>query len=108
MVGILIYSMCNVSISFMQDEHHAVKDIAPVIFCGWNCFLFLLLQHSEEMYDAEIYRHQITEYYNPYVLDADIQAGEFYFNNPTLSHVNTVWIESPLVLLKVCHLYILD
>ena len=58
------------------------------------------------MYDAEIYRHQITEYYNPYVLDADIQAGEFYFNNPTLSHVNAVWIESPLVLLKLCHLYI--
>lgn len=40
----------------------------------------LLLQHSEEMYDPEIYRHQIAEYYNPYVLDADIQAGEFYFN----------------------------
>lgn len=30
------------------------------------------------MYDSEIYRHQIAEYYNPYVLDADIQAGEFY------------------------------
>lgn len=40
----------------------------------------LLSQHSEEMYDPEIYRHQIAEYYNPYVLDADIQAGEFYFN----------------------------
>lgn len=38
---------------------------------------FLLhFQHSEEMYDPEIYRHQISEYYNPYVLDAEIQAGE--------------------------------
>ncbi|XP_030269857.1 transcription factor PU.1b isoform X1 [Sparus aurata] len=35
---------------------------------------YLIPPHSEEMYDAEIYRHQITEYYNPYVLDADIQA----------------------------------
>lgn len=35
------------------------------------------------MYDPEIYRHQITEYYNPYVLDADIQTGEF----TTLFHV---------------------
>lgn len=39
---------------------------------------FLLhFQHSEEMYDPEIYRHQISEYYNPYVLDAEIQTGEF-------------------------------
>lgn len=49
----------------------------------WNDFVvklpFLLhFQHSEEMYDSEIYRHQISEYYNPYVLDAEIQAGEFY------------------------------
>lgn len=29
------------------------------------------------MYDPEIYRHQIPEYYNPYVLDTDIPAGEF-------------------------------
>lgn len=29
------------------------------------------------MYDPDIYRHQISEYYNPYVLDAEIQAGEF-------------------------------
>lgn len=41
---------------------------------------FLRLQHSEEMYDPEIYRHQISEYYNPYVLEADIQAGEFNFD----------------------------
>lgn len=43
-------------------------------------FFYLLLQHSEEIYDPEIYRHQIAEYYNPYVLEADIQAGEFYFD----------------------------
>lgn len=43
--------------------------------------VFLLLsQPSEDMYDPEIYRHQIAEYYNPYVLDADIQAGEFILN----------------------------
>lgn len=43
---------------------------------------FLLhLQHSEEMYDPEIYRHQISEYYNPYVLDAEIQTGEFNSNS---------------------------
>lgn len=29
------------------------------------------------MYDPEIYRHPISDYYNPYVLDAEIQAGEF-------------------------------
>lgn len=41
----------------------------------------LFLQHSEEMYDSEIYRHHLqTEYYNPYVLDTDIQAGESYLN----------------------------
>lgn len=28
------------------------------------------------MYDPEIYRHQISEYYNPYPLEGDIQAGE--------------------------------
>lgn len=32
------------------------------------------------MYESDLYRHQIAEYYNPCVLDADIQAGEFYFN----------------------------
>lgn len=32
------------------------------------------------MYESDLYRHQIAEYYNPYVLDGDIQAGEFYFN----------------------------
>lgn len=34
-------------------------------------------QHSEEIYDPEIYRHQLTEYYNSYVLDQDIQTGEW-------------------------------
>lgn len=57
-----------------------LKDFSDVIICGWNVFL-LCLQQSEEMYDPEIYRHQITEYYSPYVLDADIQAGEFNSNN---------------------------
>lgn len=46
----------------------------------WLKPFFLRLQHSEEMYDPEIYRHQISEYYNPYVLEADIQAGEFNFD----------------------------
>lgn len=50
-----------------------------------GCFYCVfIVQHSEEMYDPEIYRHQITEYYNPYVLDADIQTGEF----TTLFHVS--------------------
>lgn len=38
------------------------------------------------MYDPEIYRHQISEYYNPYVLDADIQAGEFNFSIVSWEH----------------------
>lgn len=29
------------------------------------------------MYDPEIYRHPISDYYNPYVLDAEMQAGKF-------------------------------
>lgn len=56
------------------------KIFSDMILCGWNCLFLLCLQHSEEMYDPEIYRHQITEYYNPYVLDTDIQAGESNFN----------------------------
>lgn len=47
-----------------------------MIFHGCSYFV-LIVQHSEEMYDPEIYRHPIAEYYNPYVLDADIQTGEF-------------------------------
>lgn len=46
-------------------------------FCSWNSSFLSRFQHSEEMYDPEIYRHQISEYYNPYVLDTEIQAGEF-------------------------------
>lgn len=38
--------------------------------------LCVFSQHSEEIYDPEIYRHQISEYYNSYVLDQDIQTGE--------------------------------
>lgn len=49
---------------------------AYILFLSLKMF-YLLLQHAEEIYDPEIYRHQIAEYYNPYVLDADIQAGEF-------------------------------
>lgn len=56
-----------------------VKDFSLTYFVAENVFN-LFLQHSEEMYDSEIYRHQIAEYYNPYVLDTDIQAGESYFN----------------------------
>ncbi|XP_070411140.1 transcription factor PU.1b isoform X2 [Nothobranchius furzeri] len=33
---------------------------------------YLIPPHAEEMYESEIYRH--PEYYNPYVLDAEIQA----------------------------------
>lgn len=40
----------------------------------WCSMVFF--QHSEEIYDPEIYRHQISEYYNSYVLDQDIQTGE--------------------------------
>lgn len=36
--------------------------------------------HSEEMYDPEIYRHQLAEYYNPYVLDPDIQADHWDYH----------------------------
>ncbi|GLD47401.1 myosin-binding protein C, cardiac-type isoform X1, partial [Lates japonicus] len=41
---------------------------------------YLIPPHSEEMYDPEIYRHQIAEYYNPYVLDADIQADHWDYH----------------------------
>uniref|UniRef100_UPI0037E823DF transcription factor PU.1b n=1 Tax=Semicossyphus pulcher TaxID=241346 RepID=UPI0037E823DF len=48
--------------------------------------------HSEEMYDPEIYRHPITEYYNPYVLDTDIQADHWeYHSHP---HVHPVEFEN--------------
>lgn len=45
------------------------------------------------MYDPEIYRQQMAEYfqYNPYVLDADMQAGEFYLNMIFFFYVTSVW-----------------
>lgn len=61
---------------------------------------YLLSQHSEEMYDPEIYRHQIAEYYNPYVLDPDIQAGEFY-SNVSFFTTNTVSIETTTFSIKL-------
>lgn len=42
------------------------------------------------MYDPEIYRHPISDYYNPYVLDAEIQAGEF--NSDSLRIELPVWL----------------
>uniref|UniRef100_A0A8C2WVR9 Spi-1 proto-oncogene b n=1 Tax=Cyclopterus lumpus TaxID=8103 RepID=A0A8C2WVR9_CYCLU len=53
---------------------------------------YLIAPHSEEMYDPEIYRHQITEYYNPYVLDADIQADHWDYH--THPHVHAVEFEN--------------
>ncbi|XP_008308213.1 transcription factor PU.1b [Cynoglossus semilaevis] len=41
---------------------------------------YLIPPHAEEMYDPEIYRHQITEYYNPYVLDTDIQTDHWDYH----------------------------
>lgn len=53
---------------------------------------YLIPSHSEEMYDPEIYRHPITEYYNPYVLDPDIQADHWdYHSHP---HVHTAEFEN--------------
>nr|XP_020488196.1 transcription factor PU.1 isoform X2 [Labrus bergylta] len=53
---------------------------------------YLIPPHSEEMYDPEIYRHQIAEYYNPYVLDTDIQADHWdYHAHP---HVHPVEFEN--------------
>ncbi|KAF3686511.1 Transcription factor PU.1 [Channa argus] len=47
---------------------------------------YLVSPHSEEIYDTEIYRHQIAEYYNPYVLDPDIQAEHWDYHGH--SHVH--------------------
>lgn len=58
--------------------------------CSWNLSFLLRFQHSEEMYDPEMYRHPITDYYNPYVLDAEIQAGEF--NSDSLRIELPVWL----------------
>uniref|UniRef100_A0A1A7XIU4 Spleen focus forming virus (SFFV) proviral integration oncogene spi1b n=1 Tax=Iconisemion striatum TaxID=60296 RepID=A0A1A7XIU4_9TELE len=53
---------------------------------------YLIPPHTEEMYESEIYRHPITEYYNPYVLDAEIQADHWdYHAHP---HMHPVEFES--------------
>lgn len=57
--------------------------VAEILF--FCCVFICIFQQPEEMYDPEIYRHQIAEYYNPYVLETDIQAGEFYFNITLIS-----------------------
>ncbi|XP_012706192.1 transcription factor PU.1b [Fundulus heteroclitus] len=53
---------------------------------------YLIPPHTEEMYESDIYRHQIAEYYNPYVLDTDIQADHWdYHSHP---HVHPVEFEN--------------
>lgn len=47
---------------------------------------YLVPPPSEEMYDPEIYRHQMAEYYNPYVLEADIQSDHWEYH-PTVHSV---------------------
>ncbi|KAK2853953.1 hypothetical protein Q5P01_006614 [Channa striata] len=47
---------------------------------------YLVPPHSEEIYDAEIYRHPIADYYSPYVLDADIQADHWDYHNHHHTH----------------------
>ncbi|KAM6943251.1 transcription factor PU.1b [Xenentodon cancila] len=41
---------------------------------------YLIPSHTDEMYESDIYRHQIAEYYNPYVLDADIPADHWDYH----------------------------
>uniref|UniRef100_A0A8C6WEP2 Spi-1 proto-oncogene b n=1 Tax=Neogobius melanostomus TaxID=47308 RepID=A0A8C6WEP2_9GOBI len=41
---------------------------------------YLIPPPSEEMYDPEIYRHQMAEYYNPYVLETDIQSDHWEYH----------------------------
>ncbi|KAF3832719.1 hypothetical protein F7725_026384 [Dissostichus mawsoni] len=54
---------------------------------------YLIPPHSEEMYDPEIYRHHIAEYYNyGNVLDADIHTDHWeYHPHP---HVHSVEFEN--------------
>ncbi|XP_034535595.1 transcription factor PU.1b [Notolabrus celidotus] len=52
---------------------------------------YLIPSHAEEMYDPEIYRHQIAEYY-PYVLDTEIQQDHWdYHPHP---HIHPVEFEN--------------
>ncbi|KAM9410798.1 transcription factor PU.1b isoform 2-T2 [Pholidichthys leucotaenia] len=54
---------------------------------------YLIPLHTEEMYDSEIYRHQIADYYNnPYVLDTDIQSDHWDYH--THPHVHPVEFEN--------------
>ncbi|XP_037551265.1 transcription factor PU.1b [Nematolebias whitei] len=53
---------------------------------------YLIPPHAEEMYESDIYRHQIAEYYNPCVLDADIQADHWDYH--THPHVHPAEFES--------------
>lgn len=49
---------------------------------------YLIPPPSEEIYDPEIYRHQMAEYYSPYVLDTDIQAEHWeYHTHPPVHSV---------------------
>ncbi|XP_076012230.1 transcription factor PU.1b isoform X1 [Genypterus blacodes] len=52
---------------------------------------YLIPPPPEEMYDPEIYRQQITEYYNPYVLEGDIQPDHWDYHS---HHVHPVEFEN--------------
>lgn len=67
------------SASYKTIQMHSTKIFFPHDIL-WLKLFFLVSQHSEEIYDTEIYRQQIAEYYNPYGLDPDIQPGEFCFD----------------------------
>ncbi|KAF7661843.1 hypothetical protein LDENG_00252560 [Lucifuga dentata] len=52
---------------------------------------YLIPPPPEEMYEAEIYRQQIADYYNPYVLDGEIQADHWDYHP---HHVHAVEFEN--------------
>ncbi|XP_068176304.1 transcription factor PU.1b isoform X2 [Antennarius striatus] len=58
------------------------------------CWMYVVptATHSEEIYDPEIYRHQISEYYNPYVLETDIHTEHWDYHPPP--HVHPVEFET--------------
>ncbi|KAK1891709.1 Transcription factor PU.1 [Dissostichus eleginoides] len=56
---------------------------------------YLIPPHSEEMYDPEIYRHHIAEYYNyGNVLDADIHTDHWEYHPHPHPHVHSVEFEN--------------